>query len=270
MIFRNLTRFIFLVASAVTVLSLGLHTPVATARPGQSSDVPAIAEFDDLWDEDQNRFTDAIRSDIGEQYVHKALATNGGWADFPGTGNFTLKTAGDSKKAKDNGRKMTLDFFLYPQAELPDLPQGCDVQPNIQEAAYFGYPNLVTPAFMSINRIEENTGGLEALTVNDGAVPAWVGGNFEDPQDSRAIYVLRCGQTIGEKNACGTDFVNVVCENETSGKCVQWRIEPSGGRDQLRCRLWRDKQANSALIGDFNLPFGLTIFRDADSDGFPD
>lgn len=263
MIFRNLTRFIVLMASAVIILSLGLSTPVVTARPGQSSDVPAIAQFDDAG-------MDRVRSDIGLRYVHKNLATNGGWADFPGTGNFTLKTAGDSKKAKQDGRKLTLDFSQSPD-DLPPLPPGCDVQPNAQEAANFGSPNLVMPAFMSINRIEDNSGGLEAMTFNDGFVPAWIGGNFEDPQDSRATYILRCGPTIGEKNACGTDTVKVVCEDENaSGECVQWRIEPSAARDQLRCRLWRDKQANSALIGDFNLPFGLTVFRDADSDGDPD
>ena len=255
MIFRNLTRFIVLATGAVAILSLGFHTPVVAARPGQSSDVPAIASFDDG--------TDRIRSDSGGQYVHKALSSDGGWADFPGTGNFTMKTAGDSKKAQQNGRKLTLEF-----ADPLALPPSCGLLASGEPAPILGTP---VPAFMSVNRVDGGAGGLEGM-MPDGTVAAGIGGNFQDPNDSRATFIFRCGLHLNDKNACGTDEAKATCVAAAplSGTCLKWRVEPALARDQLRCRLWRDKQGNSALIGDYNMPFGLTIFRDADSDGNPD
>lgn len=262
----KLTRFGLSLATGMILLSLVFEAPRMTAGNGKggggssdSGDPQAIATFYDSG-------TDRIRSDSGGDYIHKDLAVNGGWANFPGTGNFTMKTAGSGKQALENGRKLTIEL----EAPLPmdDLPPGCDVQPSGQPAPIvFG---TSVPAFMSINRNDGNSGGLEAMHLN-GSIPAAIGANFADPADNKATYFIRCGLTIGEKNACGTGEVNVDCVDEnTAGQCVEWRVEPAINRDQLRCRLWRDKQANSTLIGDFNLPFGLTIFRDADSDGFPD
>ena len=172
---------------------------------------------------------------------------DGGWAHFPGTGNFTLKTSGNGKKISDP-RKLS----LY----VPDL----------------GLTRL-EPAFMGVNdsrcttneedcsqsaaNFIENRGGLRDMRLGDEYF-ARLAGNMD--LGGGITLGFRCGpRPIGDGTvdplSLDTQYFNVKCVGDDEGAvCNKWRVaadlsDPAGST--RKCKFFeQDRKGNITVLKD--------------------
>ncbi len=172
---------------------------------------------------------------------------DGGWAHFPGTGNFTLKTSGNSKKTSDP-RKLS----LY----VPAL----------------GLPILLEPAFLGVNdsrcttneedcsqsaaNFVENRGGLRDM-LPGAEYFARLAGNMD--LGGGITLSFRCGpRPIGDGTvdplSLGTQYFNVKCVEDDGAVCTKWRVAAdlsAPGNSTRKCKFFeQDRKGNITVLED--------------------
>ena len=257
-----------LVALTATAAAVAAPPPGKGGKGGgASSDVEAIGVF-------RNGTADQIQSDGSAEY--KTANLNGGWSEFPGTGNYVLHLNG-----RGEDRTVMLKFTQLP------LPLGDDTQDPVPDlyvihmAVDFSCP-ADQVADCNPARFPEST--IENMVEGGSDLLAMAGMRFP-AAPLEGTYILRCGFRPWEQDfmdSSGTDYVRVSCTQGVAGdgsSCGHWTVTPeSTTANQLRCRLWRQvtggrgkkKSQTITLVGDFNMNFGLDICRDSDGDGTAD
>lgn len=210
---------------------------------------------------------------------------NGGWANMPGTGNFTLQL-----NTKNGPRELLMDF----SNQLPD-PAG-------EESQVFPHqgPTPIT-LFLSMNRIcavggwdpgsetcsdsGDSEGSLKAMKLGGPDLLINFRSTFEDPAINKANLKIHCGPnpvpfanddpTIGfDLNP--PDAMRATCELGRAGDnaCMQWLLQPASTDGSLTCRAMRQQSSKGQVtytnLGLYDMPFTLTLQRDENGNGVAD
>lgn len=266
---------------------------------GDPSKIPVIARFDAAPPSD-------MVSD-GAQYDSSDIGD--GWVELPGTGNFTLKMGGgrsiqldlsDTVGGAQNpgiyqdflnanpGGIVSLDFFsinahclvadLLDEDHVPayedgeDDYYGCgnsDAAEGSLKAMPFDADPLHDHSSDLLLRFTPNISGSTKkkgrLNINCGAR-----GGAPDPDlgGTTSFMVAHCNQSV----------------SSSDNTCAEWRIIPyykgaidlgpiSEGADNI-CTVAETVQSGNSItitpVQDFDVRFGLTVYRDENADGSPD
>ena len=242
---------------AVT-LPVGLNAK-KPANPGGDKNVSGKATFDSV--------APAVGFDGDGKGSYVDGQLDGGWARFPGTGNFTLKTSGSGKKTIDR-RKLSLF--------VPDLGL-----------------TLLEPAFLAVNdsrcdkdidnngdgsvneddcddsgaNFVANRGGLRDMRLDDEYF-AQLAGNMD--LGGGITLRWRCGpRPIGDGTidplSLGTQYFNVKCVEDNGAVCTKWRVAADlsdPGNSTRKCKFFeQDRKGAINPLGDVDVGMNLTIER---------
>ena len=205
------------IALAVT-LTLGTRLGHPDHKPGHGKpggDNPETVPLQATYRSQFDPTFDYIRGDsgLGTVYLDVMLQQDGGWVEFPGSGNFTMRTIGAGKSSKnvENPRKLVFDF------SKPLPPDGVVCTGGL------GPPDIIRceyemPAHTSVNADTGSgthiPGGLRDMSYPDKTIDARIGATFGNPDDSSNEFRLVCGElasATAEPDRTDTDYANVTC-----------------------------------------------------------